>query len=327
MRPNRSTLVRLLIGVTILALVIWYSKPVDLWSIITGAAVGWLVLAIAVHIVATSVTALRMAYLAGRLDLFVPMFKANLGGMLLADVTPGRAGYFVTPVIVNRECPEMKTGHILNVMFFGQVFDFLLRAVLLVTAMFTIFYALGVSQNLYLYAVLSLGLVVVLVIGFAVLAFGKIPRFVVPLVERVQFLSKLYAEYSKYIGSTGYTAKKSVVAFLITILGWLITALRWIIVGQALGLDLPIVWYLFLFPALTAVSFIPVSLAGLGIVEGGFALVFSVLGRPIEDGLAFALVDRTIALIGDMFGLPFATKLGLKAKPVTSPSETGDVRS
>ena len=66
----------------------------------------------------------------------------------------------------------------------------------------------------------------------------------------------------------------------------------------------------YLFPALTAVSFIPVSIAGLGILEGGFALVFFVLGRPTQNGVAFALVDRAVALAGDLFGLPFVSKVG-----------------
>jgi uncharacterized membrane protein YbhN (UPF0104 family) len=195
-------------------------------------------------------------------------------------------------------------------MFFGQIFDFMLRAALLVMAMMTIFIALGVTQNMFIYGLLSLALVVALAVGFAVLAFNKIPKFLMPVIDKIPFVNRLYARYTKYADSAGYSPKKATVAFLITIVGWLLTAARWITVGYALGINIPLEWYLFLFPALTAVSFIPVSLAGLGIVEGGFALVFFVLGSGTELGVAFALIDRAVALIGDLFGLPYATRVG-----------------
>ena len=311
MRVTRSTIIRFVIGVALLALIIWYSKPAQLWAIVSGASVFWLAVAVVVHIVATSATSLRIAYLSDRLDLFWPIFKANLGGMLLGDVTPGRAGYFATPLIVNKNCPDLRKGRVLNVLFFGQIFDFLLRAILLATAILTIFYALNVSQDLYLYGLISLALVMVLTAGFAMLAFGKVPRFAVSIIDRVPLVSRLYHQYTTYIESATYSPKKAGGAFLITIAGWLLTALRWITVGYALGLEVPLVWYLFLFPALTAVSFIPVSLAGLGMVEGGFALVFLVLGQAAGSGIAFALVDRFVALMGDLPGLSQATNVGV----------------
>jgi uncharacterized protein (TIRG00374 family) len=307
---NRGTILRLIIGIALLALVIWYASPEDLWGVISSAAIEWLAVAVLIHIVATSATALRIAYLLDRLDLFVPIFKANLGGMILADMTPGRAGYFVTPLIINKNCPEIGKGQSLNVMFFGQIFDFLLRAALLAMAMLTIFVALSVTPNMFIYGLLSLGLVAALALGFAILAFNKIPGFLMPVIKRIGFVDRLYTRYSKYADSAGYSPKKAGVAFLITIIGWLLTATRWITVGYALGINIPIEWYLFLFPALTAVSFIPVSIAGLGIVEGGFALVFFVLGHGTEQGVGFALIDRAVALVGDLFGLPYATKVG-----------------
>ncbi len=323
MRISRGTILRLFIGVSLLLLVIWLANPEDLWQVLVQASIEWLIVGILIHIVATSVTALRMAYLLERLDLFVPIFKANLGGMILADITPGRAGYFVTPLIVNKNAPEIGKGETLNVMFFGQIFDFLLRACLLAMAMLTIFFALGVSQNMFLYGFLSLAFVIALTVGFAILAFNKIPSFLMPIIDRIPFINRLYSRYAKYADSADYAPRKAIVAFLITVLGWLLTALRWIAVGFALGLVIPIEWYLFLFPALTAVSFIPVSLAGLGIVEGGFALVFFVLGQGTELGLAFALADRAVALTGNLFGLPYISKVGEGFQDL-SISGTGD---
>jgi len=310
-KPKLGTLLRFLIGIALLAMVIWYSQPATLWSILSGASLPLLLLAAIVHIIATTANAAKIAYLCDATDKFSSIFKANLGGMLLADITPGRSGYFVTPAIVNEMVPELEKGKVLNSIFFSQIFEFLLRGILLVAAMLTIFYSLGVSQNLYIYGILSLALVALLSIGFFVLAFNKVPAFAIPIINRIPFISSLYNRYIKYVGSIDYTPKKSGVVFILTILGWLLTALRWIIVGYALGLVIPFVWYLFLFPALTAASFIPISLSGLGIVEGGFALVFLILGSSTGVGVAFSLVDRSMALLGDLAGIGYATKVGL----------------
>ncbi|MHA1960565.1 MAG: lysylphosphatidylglycerol synthase domain-containing protein, partial [Candidatus Thorarchaeota archaeon] len=237
MRIKRNTVLRFAIGIALLALVIYYSNLPDLWSIIVGVSIPWLIVGVLIHIIATGATALRLAFLSDRLDLFFPIFKANLGGMLLGDVTPGRAGYFATPLIVNKNCPELRRGRVLNVLFFGQIFDFLLRAVLLTAAVFTIFYALNVSRNLYLYGFLSLALVVALAVGFAMLAYGKIPSFLMWFIDKIPPISRLFRRYIEYTETASYTPKKAGGAFLITIVGWLLTALRWITVGHALGLD------------------------------------------------------------------------------------------
>ncbi len=310
MRPSRGAIFRFFIGVVMLIVVIWYSKPADLLVILTGAKIEWLVIAVIIHLIATTPTALRLAYLLGRLDKFGTIYKANLGGMLFGDVTPARAGYFATPLIVSRKCPEIRKGSALNAMFYGQMFDFILRAGLLAMAILTFFYALGVSQNLYLYGFLSLALVFALAAGFAILTYNKVPKFLIPVIDRIPVVSKLYRRYTKFTQSVNYSAKNAGVAMGITIVGWLLTACRWIVVGYALGVDIPLEWYLFLFPALTATSFIPLSLAGLGFVEGGYALVFYALGRNTQTGVAFALVDRGIALTGDSLGLPFLTEVG-----------------
>ncbi|MFW9965090.1 MAG: YbhN family protein [Candidatus Sifarchaeia archaeon] len=327
MRIKRGTILRLIIGILLLALIIYYSRPEELLGVLSNAAWEWLLIAIGIHLVATGATALRIAYLLERLDIYWPIFKANLGGMILADTTPGRAGYFATPLIVGRECPDVRKGRVLNVMFFGQIFDFLLRGVLLGLAILTVFYAIGATANLYLYGFLSLALVIALTVGFAILAFNKIPKPLMKVVTRIRFIDRLYTQYSKYAESAGYSPKKAGVAFFITIVGWLLTATRWMVVGHALGLMIPLEWYLFIFPALTAVSFIPVSLAGLGIVEGGFALVFFVLGRPTQNGVAFALVDRAVALTGDLFGLPYVSKVGEGLSDLSKIGEDEDSQS
>ncbi|NWF96595.1 MAG: glycosyltransferase [Candidatus Thorarchaeota archaeon] len=320
--------IRLLVGIALLAVVIWYSRPAELWAVISGVSVLYLVLAGIVHLTATVGNAGKIAVLCDKRDRFGSVFKANLAGMLLADVTPGRSGYFVTPVVVTDIIPDLKRGKVLNAIFFGQMFEFLLRAGLLAAAMLTVFYTLGVSRDLYLYGLLSLALVAALAAAFFVLAFNKVPPSLVRVIDRIGFVSRLYHRYVNYVGSIDYTPRRALGVFLFTLLGWLLTALRWMVVGYALGIDLPLEWYLFLFPALSAVSFIPVSISGLGVVEGGFAVVFLILGGSIEMGVAFALVDRAVALCADLFGLPYAARaLGRYGAEVTSAKSLGTTRS
>ncbi len=92
-------------------------------------------------------------------------------------------------------------------------------------------------------------------------------------------------------------------AYLITLIGWGATIFRLILIAQAIGIALPLYVYFFLFPLVSASSFIPITIAGLGIVEGGYLLIFWIFKLPLEEAIAFSLLDRIATIIIDSIGL------------------------
>ena len=90
---------------------------------------------------------------------------------------------------------------------------------------------------------------------------------------------------------------------ILTILAWIFTSLRWVFIAYALGLGLPVITYILLHPLITSVSFIPVTIGGLGMLEGGIALTLVLLGISKGKAIVFPLLDRVAMIVVEIFGI------------------------
>jgi uncharacterized protein (TIRG00374 family) len=80
------------------------------------------------------------------------------------------------------------------------------------------------------------------------------------------------------------------------------------IIGQALGIDIPLVDWFFLIPILILALMLP-AINGVGVRETAAMVLFGAYGFPVEAAVAFGLVDVTFTLItGAIGGLRFAQR-------------------
>ncbi len=75
-----------------------------------------------------------------------------------------------------------------------------------------------------------------------------------------------------------------------------------ILVGEAMGLSLPLGYYFVFTPLVVAVSMIPISLNGLGLREGAYVFFLRQAEVPIEAGLAFGLSWFLILFASGLIG-------------------------
>ena len=76
------------------------------------------------------------------------------------------------------------------------------------------------------------------------------------------------------------------------------------IMGNAMGISIPAKYYFVFFPISWVLGALPVSIGGIGVIEGGLAGLFAVLpGVTFNQGLALALCQRFIFIIGSMPGV------------------------
>ncbi len=73
-------------------------------------------------------------------------------------------------------------------------------------------------------------------------------------------------------------------------------------VGEALGLGLPVAAYFVAVPLVALVTALPLSIAGVGLREGGLALVLGSYGLPTESGVALGLMWFLVVICGGMLG-------------------------
>ena len=99
-------------------------------------------------------------------------------------------------------------------------------------------------------------------------------------------------------------------AFLLTLCAWITHAFRLILIGYSLNESLPFAQLFLLQPLVSALSIIPITISGLGLVEGGLTLVLAELGIPAAYGLTIALLDRGITTFFHLVvGIKSATKV------------------
>ncbi|MFZ2471722.1 MAG: flippase-like domain-containing protein [Methanothrix sp.] len=83
---------------------------------------------------------------------------------------------------------------------------------------------------------------------------------------------------------------------LMTVLAWITHALRIVIIARSVGYDIPLIVLIFGLPLVSALSLIPVTISGLGLVEGGLAVLLAGAGVPVAVGVSIALMDRAITV-------------------------------
>lgn len=305
--PTKGIVARWIISLTLITLLILWIGSEDIILVLSSADFFLLGVAILVHLIATSITAWRIGLLLPSENKvsFRALFTCNLGGMFLSDFTPARAGYLVTPLLLKRYGIEPQES--LRSILFGQIFDFALRIILLLNVGLALalgFFGQGTRDSLLFYIFLSLVVLFAMTSIFSILAMNLVPKPLHELILKTPMIGTMYKSYASYSAESKFPKRIWAGAIAITILGWLVTAFRWILVGKALGIEIPLFWYLFLFPAISAISFIPFSIAGVGVVETSFGLTFWILGKDPADAIIFSMTDRATSIVGDAFGIP-----------------------
>jgi uncharacterized protein (TIRG00374 family) len=74
------------------------------------------------------------------------------------------------------------------------------------------------------------------------------------------------------------------------------------LLGLALGLDIPLVYYWIVVPVVCILTLLPLSVAGVGIREGSMVLLLAPLGVDRDQALCLALLWFSVLLVVGMFG-------------------------
>jgi uncharacterized protein (TIRG00374 family) len=270
---------------------------------------------------------------------------AQYAGMLTSDVTPGRSGYILTPVYLRDQ--DVPTSKSLSSVLGIQTFEFLIKVaggigavILLVTTVpaktWSIIFPtqiLGVNIGLII-AVLGISLMMV---GAVILAAFTWSKRAISLFDRIansRFLKKftggIMGKLEEYKESSGSTSKAIPEILGLTASCWVLKGFEWWFLGYALGISqLSWSWWLAFFlihPLVTALAFIPITPAGIGVQEFGIVGILGLLGVAAPIAGVFALMARGLLIFEDLAGVPQIVKstslIFSRKKPEVTPVGT-----
>jgi len=313
--------------VAIFAALLWYVGLDSLLNELIGIKLEYLLLAVVMYFGINVFFAVRLQRVLAKDGIktsFGKTLLAQYAGMLTSDVTPGRSGYMLTPLYLKDQ--NVSTSKSLSAILGIQTIEFLVKvaggvgAVLLlvnIVPMATwdeVFKGSIFGINIGIVAA-SLGIALMLT-GAIVLAAFTWSKRAIGLFDRIanwrflkRFTGKLIGKLEEYKESS-HSTKNSIPSILgFTMICWLLKGLEWYFLGLALGItDIPWITYFLIHPLVTALAFVPITPAGIGVQEFAIIGVLGLLGVPPATAGAFAIVARGLLIIEDLIGVPQVVK-------------------
>lgn len=299
-----KVIVETILGIAIIGFLLYRLDIVEVISVLGDVNLYYFIIASFFYLGLNFLLAARLCYLLRQFGYrvnFPGVFFSHMGGMMVGDVTPGRSGYLLTPHFLNRNGGYRLTDG-LACIFAPQGVEFVLKVAGAVIAVFYISSMAALSRGVV--AIIGMGIVFLLIIGvFMLMVSWKNEDFSRRFFGRMPFL-RSYVGYLASFKERSAEVKGSLdVILLIYFAGWFFAGAQWYFLGKALGIELSFLAFFLLHPLVTLLMFIPLTPAGLGFMEGGVVMAFSLLGVSPSIGLAFSVLARASILAVDILGL------------------------
>lgn len=301
---DRKTLVlalQVLVSIALVAIILYMLKLESLLDILSKTDPLSLGLAVLAYLSLNVLNTVKLGMLVGsekKLFEFKELFMINMAGMLASDVTPGRAGYFYTIVLLKDRIRQAKGAAALAVF---QLTELLVKLVGALTAFFLLVSFMS-GTKLPTFFFLAFGLLAILTIFILLASFSR------STTKLLSWSKKLLPSFVSFQEHAQTTKKVFASALGITLLGWLFRGMEWFFIANAVGLSLEPFQAILLHPLITMFAFVPISIAGLGLVEfAGITVITNMgvasAGTAAETVFAFLLLDRAMNVVVDLIGL------------------------
>jgi len=115
---------------------------------------------------------------------------------------------------------------------------------------------------------------------------------------KIKFLSSFYTPLMEYKTKKQIIYKGLLLGFVVQCLGIISVCF----LSFSIGLNVPIVYFFIFIPIISVASAIPVSVAGLGIREAGFVILFTKVGLTSAEALSLSLLVFTTMVMTNLIG-------------------------
>ena len=307
---KRNLILQALLGIVILVLLFWQVGWQDFLDALVNIELSLFILALVFYTIDNLVLAFRYNYVLKYMGIQVPfaqVFLCHLGGMLYSDVTPGRVGYFTVPYFLKKRA-NVAYSSSLSAIIGLQSLEFFIKVFGCGIGLIYIGFNI---ENQILFVILLIGTIFLLIVAviLGVIVWSEKAEGVVqwlckiPLIGKI--LAKLLPKFSDF-QQQGQKIKPVIPhAIVLTSVSWLLKGLQWYLIALSLNItDISYFGFVMIHPLLTALSFVPITPAGLGLQESGIVIIFTlVFGQEAASSSAFSILARFYAILVDLAGI------------------------
>lgn len=318
--------IQLIVGVAILLWLLQLADSSEVFASILNFNPINLIGAVAFFITASTFVALALCTTLRRSNPNAPlrqMLMASFAGQLLSDVTPVRSGYFLTPVFLNQLAGVPVEQGMTGVLATGGI-NSIVKVIICLIGMG--YFASYLQLPAEISNALLVGVAVLLISGVfllllmwerrlskLIIKFERIPLIGKRLSKITEIFSNVHKEGRKIKYSLIFVAALIVFSILANA-----TALYFIFCGIHYP-SLHLIDFFFIAAFASVLTYIPITIAGLGVQEASYVLLLQLLlGLPLSSIdpslVAFALITRALFTGTDIIGITPLLKIGAKTK-------------
>lgn len=298
-------LLQALIGITLILYISLYKlNSEEITNAIKNIKLSYFLLASLAYFTLNLLLACRLHYLMHHIGYHIPYIKvlvSHLGGMLIGDITPGRSGYFLTPAFI-KKITQARASDAMACIFAPQGLEFILKVA---GAILAIIYLLFKVEIIYIPGImLWTAILLLLILGGFMLAVAWLDeQYTQNLLSKIPVISRFLEQFLNFKNSSNKIKENIKIIILLYMIGWVFSGLQWYLIGQAMNLPITYLEFFLLHPLVTTLMFIPLTPAGLGIMESGTAIALHLLGTTPTTGFAFSLLIRINIILTDTTGI------------------------
>ncbi|KAF5069246.1 Lysylphosphatidylglycerol synthase TM region [anaerobic digester metagenome] len=290
-KKHALVIIKVIISLILIAFLLWSCNLQSIISELHSVSLISLIPVFFLYIVTLFLLSLRWRYLLSSMNYIISInktFFAFSAGILLSDISPGRIGDMTRPYFVRDHIP-ISVGLASVILdrycdFIGKII-FCGLAVLLFSSLF--------PQEMTIFFII-ISLIPVFILSMFWIYMEKGLTFLNrPSLHRIhQFGSNIHSSLKRLINPKLILP----IATIWTICIAFMHGFRLILLAGILGYSLPIVDITILQSLISSLALVPITLSGIGLVEGGLTAVFSSYGIPLATGVTIAVLDRMVTV-------------------------------
>ena len=299
-----NEILRAALGIIILILIF---SSIDLNALVKAILrirIGFLILAIIAYFFLDLVLSYRLyksLNFIGYKISWKETFWIHLFGMLLSNVTPGRAGYIGLTYLLKKK-KKVPISESMSCLGTIESIELIVKAI---TAIFGLAFIIIFTKNQTLLEFGLIGIAIILFMSctFLLLCWKEI-KILNKVVETLPFFGKKVMQMiGEFKGASKKLKSKVLFIGIFSILGWIARGIEWTFIGYACNINLPFYVFFLLHPILTAIRYVPLTPAGIGMFEGITILGFKIFDVPMENALLLSFFDRIDNVIIDVIAI------------------------
>ena len=293
-----KVLLSALVTVLLIGLLFYNADITQLWNILQKVNYFFIVLSILAYFGLNLCLAFRLYILLTHLGYNIEYSKIlsfHFGSMVLADITPGKVGYFGMILLLK---DRVKIEDSTSALTIGQILDFFLKIMGAFLFILIISEALvGEYRNVILLGVIF---VLFLTIILSVLIWTPFALKFIDKFEKIPIGKKIKKLLVKVQNSSSELKPAITKSFAVSIIGWMFIGAQWYFIALAIGIeDFSIIYFLLLQPISSTVAFIPVTLGGIGLQESAIVALMKVSGTEYTSAFAMGVLIRGLSIMID----------------------------